>query len=497
MTAAAAAAFMRAGPSAAASALTRRRMTNAFSGSTSMRTPRDASAPSTMGPIAATRTRARPARSVASSPASVATCHRRSTCDALVNAIASTRPSPSASTSSLDRGLVAGRRVDVGRDRGDAGAGRLQEVDERPVRLLAVKLHADAAAAQIQPRQLVDHARRRRHRRRQGRRQPDVVQRARRLRTAGYRARAADGGDHLGADADPLGGREQAAQTFAGEQHQIVHAVGHERAQPRLDGALIGGVLDGDQRTAQRAPPPPPRAAAPDGRARASREERSCDPRVVPSRSVFYGKVPSPARTNPTWQRQQRPPSRARRRPRPHTITTTHDHDHAHDDPPAAAASEADVAKARDAARRHRTQRRVPVRLGEEIQEVSPGRRRAGDDRAARRRRTPRSWPRAAGGCSSSAAPAPPRRSSGGARRSTPACKTRASASAWRGCRRETPTARRRSWAPSSRPARARSRSCAPRAPRTPSASPRRSRTSAPRTRSAAWRTTRTASRTR
>ena len=112
------------GPSAAASALTRRRMTNAFSGSTSTRTPRDTSAPSTIGPIAATRTRSRPARSVASNPASVATCHRRSTCEALVNAIASTRASAERADQHLDRGLVAGRRVDVRRDRRHAGRRR-------------------------------------------------------------------------------------------------------------------------------------------------------------------------------------------------------------------------------------------------------------------------------------------------------------------------------------------------------------------------------------
>ena len=59
------------------------------------------------------------------------------------------------------------------------------------------------------------------------------------------------------------------------------------------------------------------------------------------------------------------------------------DHDHAHDDPPAASSQRSRRHQGARAARRHRTQRRVRVRLGEEIQEVSPRRRRAVDDRAA------------------------------------------------------------------------------------------------------------------
>ena len=53
----------RSRPERSASALTSRRITNPLSGTMSMRTPRAPSASTTIGPIAATATRARPARS--------------------------------------------------------------------------------------------------------------------------------------------------------------------------------------------------------------------------------------------------------------------------------------------------------------------------------------------------------------------------------------------------------------------------------------------------
>ena len=81
-----------------------------------------------------------------------------------------------------------------------------------------------------------------------------------------------------------------------------------------------------------------------------------------------------------------------------------------------AAKNDADVAKARE---RHAAAGRndpLPVRLGQEVQEVSPRRRRGRDVHAARTAGRQGAADRTAGACSSSAARAPPRRSS--ARRS-------------------------------------------------------------------------------
>ena len=109
-------------------------------------------------------------------------------------------------------------------------------------------------------------------------------------------------------------------------------------------------------------------------------------------------------------------------RPRPrHTITHDHDHDHdhAHDHDhgakpatKAAAKNDGDVAKARERLAAAGRNDPLPVRLGEEIQEVPPRRRRAGDGRAARRAGRQGAADRTAGVCSSSGARAPPRRSS-------------------------------------------------------------------------------------
>ena len=97
------------------------------------------------------------------------------------------------------------------------------------------------------------------------------------------------------------------------------------------------------------------------------------------------------------------------------------------------------------AARRGGPQRSLPVRLGKEIQEVPPRRRRAGDDRAARGARRQGAADERLAAVRAAAARAPPRRSSAPRSPSTRACRTRTSASAWPACRPATPTAPRRS----------------------------------------------------
>ena len=93
----------------------------------------------------------------------------------------------------------------------------------------------------------------------------------------------------------------------------------------------------------------------------------------------------------------------------------------------------------------------LPLRLGEEVQEVSPRRRRAGHRAAAGRAGRAGACEPRAGACSSSGARGPPRRSSARRWRSTRTWPTPTSGSGWRAWRPGTPRGRRRSWGSCSR----------------------------------------------
>ena len=184
-----------------------------------MRTPRAASASSTIGPMAATRTRARPSRSRASDPAAAATCHRRSTCDALVNAIASTR-------------AVRQRRDQIRRPRRRRSPTRTRRARPASTWAPAPARKSTSGRFGSSPYSWTPTRRPRRSIARSSSMMPadvgtaagrsddeaDLLQRARRLRPAGDLARAGQRRDDVGAQADALGGGEQAAQALAGEK---------------------------------------------------------------------------------------------------------------------------------------------------------------------------------------------------------------------------------------------------------------------------------------
>jgi hypothetical protein len=64
-------------------------------------------------------------------------------------------------------------------------------------------------------------------------------------------SRSFDCGDEVSLDIHAPRDFEQAAQAFAGHQHQIVAGLFDETADPGLDWRGIGGIVDGEHRTLQ------------------------------------------------------------------------------------------------------------------------------------------------------------------------------------------------------------------------------------------------------
>jgi hypothetical protein len=82
--------------------------------------------------------------------------------------------------------------------------------------------------------------------------QPDIAQGARRLGTAGDFPCFVQGGDDRLFEARPFCGADQASQSFSRQQYQVIKLSSRELLQPGDDRPLIGGIKDGDQRTADR-----------------------------------------------------------------------------------------------------------------------------------------------------------------------------------------------------------------------------------------------------
>jgi hypothetical protein len=80
---------------------------------------------------------------------------------------------------------------------------------------------------------------------------PDLAQRPAGFWAAGEFARLADRGDEVPLGIDPPRHLHQAAQAFAGHQHQVVERRCDETPDPGLDRRGIGGVMDGEHRTLQ------------------------------------------------------------------------------------------------------------------------------------------------------------------------------------------------------------------------------------------------------
>ena len=203
---------------------------------------------------------------------------------------------------------------------------RAPGLDQRPVGLLAVELDADPTAARVEPGNRLHHPLRGRHRRRQVGGETNLVQRARRLRSARHLARAPQRRDHrrrAGRSRSAVASRRRSPSPVRKIRSSSSPAQPARAARPRR--ALIGRVADGDQRAAQRASPLRRPPAAPGDRARASRGARSCVPErqpeppgvaVIASPSSMISNRIFTVRSRPQQGRHGRRPKMTKTRPR-------------------------------------------------------------------------------------------------------------------------------------------------------------------------------------
>ena len=224
-------------------------MKNESDGIDATRTARCASASATTGPTAATRVRA----SAACTCVAGATANSRSTCDALVNAIASTSPRVMRSSNAVTAASSRFVRVDVRCDCAHARTGAFQKIDQRFVRFGAVELNADGATRQLLRAECRDDAGCRRNAGGDVRLESELAQRARRFRSARDLAHACELRDEAVTQLRLMlvDAREESAQSFARQQDQVVARAAAEPADPVEHGRRIRRIEDRDQRTAQ------------------------------------------------------------------------------------------------------------------------------------------------------------------------------------------------------------------------------------------------------
>src|SRR6185312_17325446 len=125
----------------------------------------------------------------------------------------------------------------------DLGALRRNGADQLAVISVGIKLQADAVSAEIEPRQHLDDALGGRLLRRRLRLQPDLAQRPAGLGPAGQFSGLAERSDQILRYLDTPSDLEQAAQAFAGQQHEVVAWLFDESPDPGLDWRGIGCVV--------------------------------------------------------------------------------------------------------------------------------------------------------------------------------------------------------------------------------------------------------------
>ena len=219
-----------------------------------MRTPRAASASSTIGPMAATRTRARPSRNRASAPA--AARHLPETIDlrrAGERDGVDTRFRQRRDQIARPPRRRSPRRRRRARRSAPGRPPRSRKSHQRPVRLLAVELDADPPPAQVERAQLVDHACARwAPPRADVGRKADLLQRARRLRPAGD-LRARDSAATTSARR-PMRSAAASSRRSPSPVRKMTSSIppAASAPQPAFDRPLVGASLMADQRAAQR-----------------------------------------------------------------------------------------------------------------------------------------------------------------------------------------------------------------------------------------------------
>ena len=195
--------------------------------------------------------RAKPSRRRSSQPRARATSTRRRICPE----IGQRNGVDAALRHLVDRGDDVGVGclgvIDVGRHGIDLGAQRLDGADQGAVVLVRIELQADAVALEVELRQHLGNALGGRLLRRHLRLQPDLAQRPAGFWAAGEFSRLRKRCDKVRLDADPPHHLHQAAQTFAGHQHQIVKGRCDDAPDPGLDRRGIRCVVDGEHRALQ------------------------------------------------------------------------------------------------------------------------------------------------------------------------------------------------------------------------------------------------------
>jgi hypothetical protein len=208
------------------------------------------SSAATTGPTAAIGVRASASRSRASRSAPRASAKSCAICAALVKAIASTRPAP-ISDQLIGRLAVRGGEIDIGPNRVGLSSGIGEKIHQGRGRV-GVELDRDAPAAERALRQCGDNPLAGRPLGAQAGLKTDLAQGPRGLWAAGNRPRLAERAAKTHRQPAPLGTADEAPQPLAGHQHKVIGRRVDKPPEPRQHRRRIGGVGDGDQRTAQR-----------------------------------------------------------------------------------------------------------------------------------------------------------------------------------------------------------------------------------------------------
>jgi len=148
--------------------------------------------------------------------------------------------------------VVRGGQIDVRRNRDDGCTLLLEKVDQWTIGILAIELKPDLPVAKRFVRQRLHDPLGRRNRCGPRRRDPNLVQGARGLRTAGHDARLRHRGNDLGQDTAALCKAEQPRDALARHEDQNIELTSSQEPKPRLDRRCFGYVANADHRARQR-----------------------------------------------------------------------------------------------------------------------------------------------------------------------------------------------------------------------------------------------------